>query len=177
MKKIVRLTESDLIKLVKRVIIEENQNTSTPTATLLRTNTIEYTGNYVNNVFDGFYPLPNTSGILIGKNISELKNYYGSGTSTKFQQTDEVSTITFQLHKIIQGKNISQKIDLRLNGKSILSLPIEKSDGVDDKQYLVINQVKISNLQPGENLITCIVNNKQIDASNFNKFYLGFKVL
>ena len=176
MKRIIRLTESDLVKLVKRVISEQNENTSTPTATLLKTNVLEYTGNLINNVYDGFYSLPQTSGILIGKNINELQNYYGSGTSTKTQQTDEMNSITFQLNKIIQGKNVGQKIDLRLNGKSILSLPIEKSDGIDTKQYYVMNQVKISNLQPGENLITCVVNNKQLDAINFNKFYLKFNV-
>ena len=50
MKRIIRLTESDLVKLVKRVISEQNENTSTPTATLLRTNVLEYTGNLINKI-------------------------------------------------------------------------------------------------------------------------------
>jgi hypothetical protein len=134
-----------------------------------------YANNDNGNLGEGFFGIPQGN-IVVGPNVKNLKNYYGSGTSTESQQGDKNNEIRFNVVKIIKGKNAGKSIDLRVNGKSVSTLDISYPEGDNSKEYYVYHFITISDLKPGSNMVTMVVDNTQVDAATFNKYYLSFNV-
>jgi len=164
MKRIVRLTERDLSRIVKRVIMEQE----TFGATIMETKVYDNTnnGDYGEGVF----------GVTIGDSISDIENYWGGGTSNSSEKGGSGNEIIFSFVKIITGKNSGKTMSVILNGKDIIKIPLSNDKGVDEKSYYVVNKIQIKGSPKGDNMITFSIDNSQTNSLSINKMFLEYTV-
>ena len=158
-----QLLESQLGN-VKPLIMEQE----TFGVTLVETKVIDNTDNGDNG--EGVF------GVTIGDSISNIKNYWGGGTSEYSEKGGSGNEIMFNFVKIITGKNDGKNMSVRLNGKDIITIPLSNNSGVDNKSYYVINKIQIKGSAKGNNMITFSIDNTQTNALSINKMYLTYTV-
>jgi hypothetical protein len=99
MKKIVRLTESDLVRLVKRVINEQNIVVSDPdikyVANRPNTSAIKHSPNpqIVNGIVDLFYPTDLTKKVADGRDFGTWGDYIAANYSLTPRGNDYLTNI------------------------------------------------------------------------------------
>jgi len=159
----------DLIKsqhgIIKPLINEQDS----PSAELFGTKFFE-------NKDDGAYG-EGVFGVSVSQQVSGVKNYYGSGTSSDVIKNNSLqSSVNFNFVKIISGKNEGQSMKILLNGKEVLTIPLSHSSGQEGISYYGVFSVQIQYLQKGKNLITFSVDKSQTNALTINKMYLEVMV-